>query len=87
MKLSIVLLAGLVAANPLLDKRACVADNCLRALTGTAGSQGTARPVIASADCSSYFASQITVTQSILYSPMCGIRTDYQDRYFHGHHQ
>jgi hypothetical protein len=58
-------LAGYAAAS-VLERGACTADNCLRALTGTGSNDKTTRPIIAKADCSSYLSTLVyaTVTPS-----------------------
>jgi hypothetical protein len=56
-------LTGFTAASA-INKRACIADNCLRALTGTSGGQGTLRPVLASSDCSTFLSTVVTYTST-----------------------
>jgi hypothetical protein len=58
------ILAGLALGSAVRDvqKRACAADDCLRALTGTGSLQGTTRPVLAKSDCSSFMRTILTTT-------------------------
>jgi hypothetical protein len=58
---------GLAGAAVLENRAVCVADNCLRALTGTGSNQMATRPVIAKSDCSSYLSTVVftTVTPTV----------------------
>jgi hypothetical protein len=66
--MKLVLFVGLTgyAAAFVLERGACTADNCLRALTGTGSNDKATRPVIAKADCSSFLSTLVyaTVTPS-----------------------